>query len=113
MSRFAHLVAFSLLACGCVIGSNHQDPNGQPHVVFVDQNHDGLTDGIDVNGDGREDYLMSCPPCTPGDSPVCADPLIDSNHDGIPDGIDLNCDGVIDIAFGGGGGGGGGGGSGS
>jgi hypothetical protein len=106
-----HLLFTTFLA-GCMVGDPGSpasttnpapttNPTGNgPRVTYVDQDRDGVTDGVDVDSDGRADYnIPPCPSCTPGWGPVCDDPLVDSDGDGIPDGLDLNCDGVVDITW--------------
>lgn len=106
-----------VLAAACTVGDESQviTSTGSGDVAYLDTNHDGTLDAIDVDGDGIADYafdLSSCDDCS-NLHPVafCAHPLIDTNGDGSADGLDWNCDGVIDVwlsAPSGGGGGGGG-----
>ncbi|HEX2673122.1 MAG TPA: hypothetical protein VHM25_19715, partial [Polyangiaceae bacterium] len=81
------LAPFALsVACGSSDGPSAPatldgDKNGLADDLgkFVDANHDGAADLIDINKDGKQDG-----------------PAVDLNGDGVPDALalDTNCDGL-------------------
>ena len=87
-------VAGSLFVA-CMVGEG-----GRPPVTYLDEDGDGASEGVDTDGDGDADQAIpSCTTCTPGQSPICANPIVDADNDGLPEGLDLDCDGQIDIPF--------------
>jgi hypothetical protein len=103
LSFRSFLFACAICLAACVVGeSATSDDRG----TYVDSNGDGVTDGVDTDGDGDADVAGECATCTPGSGALC-NPLVDTDGDGDVDGIDIDCDGVIDVEIPDGGGGGG------
>ena len=64
----------------------------QAPVEPVDEDGDGVPDGLDLDGDGVADIDL--------DDLLCDEPLLDGDGDGVPDGVDLDCDGAADLDLG-------------
>lgn len=76
------LAPFALsIACGSDAAAPNKSQLASDLGTFVDANHDGIVDSIDINGDGKADG-----------------PAVDFNGDGKPDALalDTNCDGFYD-----------------
>ncbi len=74
-------------------GDNEADPPAPTQaapVETIDDDGDGIADGIDLDGDGIIDIDL--------DDIVACEPLVDSDGDGVRDGIDFDCDGTVDVA---------------
>lgn len=88
-------------ATGCAVGEVGPGEPEDVLVAFNDDDRDGVSDAVDVDGDGASDYTIEpCTTCQVGASAFCRRPLIDEDNDGFPDGLDTNCDGTIDQRLG-------------
>jgi hypothetical protein len=85
-----HAAVVGLALAGCSVGDeDHQrSMNGQQSVI--DDDGDGVPEGIDLDGDGESDIDVGA---------ICEDILVDDDGDGQPDALDLDCDGEVDIAW--------------
>lgn len=110
MSRITLVALFAIAACTVGPSTPMTTSTSTGEITYLDSNHDGHIDSIDVDQDDVADYFFDLSTCTGCADlhPVafCANPLVDENGDGQADGLDWDCDGVIDVRFGGGGGGG-------
>ena len=89
MRRLALSLSPLLVLAACV-GDAPESRSSTADIELVDEDGDGVPDGIDLDGDGVPDLEIDL---------GCQDPLVDADGDGIPDGVDLDCDGAADIAW--------------